>query len=162
MQNANQPKYLSPATLGITPGEFSGLVEFVKAAPKLKHVVRAKPYSSQEDKIGRKPNCFSMEDTFAEASCGTVCCVGGYVGWIIYGSIDGAVTYVLHSKEGDSTSRPYGYSPALVDLYYPNLEDTDDGEGGCRSWNSVNPAEAARVVEHFLTTGKIDWTRMAS
>jgi hypothetical protein len=78
--------------------------------------------------------------------CGTVACIGGW-------------TELLFAAP--AASGWYGHkAPSLLglsqedaqELFYPHaLEDSLE-------WNQITNAQAVRVIDHFLATGKVDWT----
>jgi len=112
---------LSATTLQIEPWERNGLIAFVEAVEQ---------YKLSDDKFDMAVCCTVSSD------CGTISCIGGYVG-LRFGMCPWeAEAYVLT-----------GYSEALEDLYYPDTQ----------SWNAVTAKQAAAVTRHFLTTGVIEW-----
>lgn len=80
---------------------------------------------------------FNMNQWRAENECGTICCIGGTAELI--GGVD---------------MRPRSHNGRLIGLFYPDID--------CLVWASITPAQAARALRSFLTTGDAKWQETVS
>lgn len=70
--------------------------------------------------------------------CGTVACIGGWA-------------MKLWNDEGDSPASILKLDPVTAkSLFHPRY----DG----RSWGSYTNADAVKVIDHYLETGRVDWS----
>jgi hypothetical protein len=122
------------------------------------------------DDTGGNPR-FSMEYVTEEFSCGTSCCIGGYmrlsmlrgkfppldeplilsakekddvVAWV---SLDDVLPPLLRGKTTKSRR-----SEALTDLFYPG-DNIDD-------WRKITPAQAVQAIDNFLFDGRPRWRQI--
>ena len=75
-----------------------------------------------------------FDATLAVSPDGNVACIGG---WLAVRTGRSAIDYMSG-----------GYSPALWDLFWPDLDD-----------RIPTSLQAARAIENFLTTGSPQWDR---
>jgi len=123
---------LPAAKLGIREWERRGLIAFVEWV------------EAQECYAPKRIINFHMQTAceieINDRFCGTVVCIGGFVGLMHDMSHAEIGHYVMH----ETASGPLG------ELYYlPRYYPVEYGD--------ITPAMAAEVTRHFLLTGIVDW-----
>jgi len=122
---------LSAQMLGIAEWERDGLIAFVEAT-------EAGTIVHWRCKIRPIVNwLFNMREACEDNECGTVCCIGGFVGLWSGMSPEKATRYVS------------GASAPLNGLYYPYLAH--------HQWSRITPKRASEVVRDYLINGVIRW-----
>lgn len=101
----------------------------LKMVPKVGTVVSAMKFLHKHSDA----HVFHIGNAMTKAHCGTVGCIGGYMGEMM-------------GKNGDVFVKDSGGE--LNDLFYPPQ---------WANWNRINNAVAVRVIDNFLTTGKANW-----
>jgi hypothetical protein len=159
---------LSAKKLGIQPFEREGLIRFVKKAKagRLKTGAEAKQSKAGSVRVfNLNIGAFKDYGGPIEYRCGTIACIGGWAAILMGMSVDKASHYVAYNSDGnvdfgefyDEKERQQRekwkrHSPVLYELYYPHSLPEDYG------WEHLHPLEAAEVVQHFLETGKINYS----
>ncbi|TYO65460.1 hypothetical protein FXV83_16120 [Bradyrhizobium hipponense] len=131
---------LSAPALRITAGEHRALLEIRDLFAK--GVFKHDPALEAD-----KPDGFNMDQAETETSCGTTCCIGGWV-WAAMSrdrttSSPTAGRYVTHDR-----------SFALRALYYPDQNEIQD-----MAYSDITPGAALCAIDSFLATGDPDWYR---
>lgn len=141
-------KYLSSRKLKIKPWERKALIELVDVLPTMAHIKESDLTEGEAEEA--KP-VFNLNYTARpEYSCGTVCCIGGWVKVMDFGiNLDNPALTEDQVDEADSYVK-YDRSKVLGDLYYPR-------KWNIAEWDHITPSEAAAVIEHFLETGIVDY-----
>lgn len=137
------PDTKTAADLGIAQEVYDALLSVATdlETGKLKHVDIAEARHA-----GTHGNAFNMVEWHYQSrpgtSCGTVCCIGGWV--------DLKLGYVPDQHHDDfcGGGTVDDESDPLEDLFCPH--DVED-------WNSITPSQAASAIRHYLQTGAIDW-----
>lgn len=81
---------------------------------------------------------FNMSSWAAHDECGTVCCIGGtaeIIGNVSFGGVYGPAYETVDAR--------------LHRLFYPEM--------GASRWSLITPAQAARALRSYLTTGDAKW-----
>ena len=127
--------FQSAADLGISEPQKEALMKtlVLLETGKLVHATEFNHDFGEEAFSGH----FNMAHWKDTASCGTVCCIGGTAELI--GGVDLSTTM--------------GADGSLQELFCPS--DVAD-------WKSVTPAQAARALRSYLTTGDAKWTEAVS
>lgn len=94
-----------------------------------------------EDKYKPQGKCFNMDVSFDDNSCGTVACIGGWVGLEMGKSPYSAHNYVMLIEEDHS----------LYDLYFPTK---------IKIWDEITPAIAAEAIYQFLDGKPVDYAAL--
>jgi hypothetical protein len=100
----------------------------------------------------------SSGDREIQGHCGTVGCIGGWMGIYLSRQYSVALKDYCALKNGYDLedfvvdqSRTYGYR----DLFFPHVLDDLD-----ISWSAVTPGMAVDAIDNFLNTGKPDWEKV--
>lgn len=84
---------------------------------------------------------FNMAEWNTVAECGTVACIGGTAELI--GNLE--VDQLMNKADNGNEE--------LSELFYPSIIGAE-----CRyTWRHIKPAQAARALRSYLTTGKANW-----
>lgn len=127
--------FKSHVDLGITEPQFDALRKtlVLLETGKLKHQPMPDRYAWRAEKFS---GLFNMGGWRREAHCGTIACIGGTA------EIIGDVTFNMN--------KPY----SLNNLFYPNMNN----EGVLFDYHAITPAQAARALRSYLTTGDAKWS----
>lgn len=111
---------LSTKALGLTEAELAALIEVRNdlATGRIK-----------------APN-FCMSSACYREGCGTVACIGGWMG--------------LKLGMDERKARDFVDNPRLEKLFYPY---------GIMSWGQITPSQAVRAIDNFLATGDPNWSQ---
>jgi hypothetical protein len=136
--------FLPARALSIRDAEYQALVEFRQML--VAGAVVHDPACDCEKPVGFNMNIIS--DT---TDCGTTCCIGGWMFRFMMsaGTCDFSprdTLYVNHDR-----------SRALVPLFFPFKEESEDGEEHDFPLDLIPPEFALNAVDNFLTTGRPNW-----
>jgi hypothetical protein len=135
--------YLTPGELGITPDEYAALL-WVRGELQgggMVHVSRDDIYGPEKSYPPEGASrMFNMLWWHSPLSCGTVCCIGGWMDSYL-GSPPGS--------GGRSGSRKY--SEVLHNLFYPPFDSQE------YRYDEITADMAARAITAFLCTGRVSW-----
>lgn len=92
---------------------------------------------------------FNMGQPLEAAHCGTVGCIGGYMGTMMYESPRRASRYVMDRDPEFGGKK----DAALADLFFPRI----DGGRTSVNYDEINTKLAVQAIDNFLTTGKPNW-----
>jgi len=93
----------------------------------------------------KKSHLFNMTQICKTAGCGSIACIGGTMAMIM--GLE--PTSYVRNAEGE-----------LKQLFYPHYR-TGKLEGiELYSWGRIKPAEAIKVIDRFLRTGKAEWQKV--
>lgn len=121
---------LTATDLGISQAEYEAL-QVVRDGLASGRFVHA------ELSDGENVEQFDMGITAESNDCGTVACIGGWVGLTMGMARSEADKYVWSAEHGP-----------LKPLYFPNH---------LRNWDSITPDVAARTITTFLDSGEVDF-----
>lgn len=99
------------------------------------------------------PHLFNMVDTFPD--CGTAGCIMGWTAEVLaVEKMDSDFTW-----RGDAAARVWGFNNSDNPLFFPSrAEKGKDLMSDGRSGFKATPAQAVRVLDHYLATGEVDWS----
>lgn len=72
-------------------------------------------------------------------TCGTACCIGGYMHLVGGGKLEAAQAQRLRDLPSGVIKSDHGFG----ELFYPNV--------GSRGWNELTPADAIEAIDNFLS-----------
>lgn len=90
---------------------------------------------------------FNMGCPARETQCGTVACIGGWMGAFMGKSPSEAYEFVDIHEEGK-----------FGELFYP-FSVTDDQRREKSNYEAITPKQAIKAIDNFLKTGKPNWQR---
>jgi hypothetical protein len=133
--------------LGITFVEWMALMSVramletgaIKMVPDVGSLFGAEHFLS----VNPSAHVFNMGMDMVQTHCGTVGCIGGYMGEIM--GRDGSAYTRMHED-----SRGGRYKTPLSPLFYPDSNTC---------WNELTAKQAVRAIDNFLTTGKPNWRK---
>ena len=97
-------------------------------------------------------HAFNMGQPLEAANCGTVGCIGGYMGSMMFVSPRRASEYVMaHDPDyGDYKKK------GLCDLFFPRIN-----RSRCLvNYDKIDTKMAVQAIDNFLTTGKPNWEKV--
>jgi len=132
--------FQSAADLGITEPQKDALIKTLKLMEtgKIDHFADDLDGDVMYRKDRKFSGLFNMVMWAGDHECGTVCCIGGTAELI------GNVTFGADFGQDLQNS-------ALEGLFCPR-------EVNWRDWRSITPAQAARALRSYLTTGDAKWS----
>ena len=92
---------------------------------------------------------FNMANCMSEANCGTVGCIGGYMGTVMFDKVEEADSFV---RAADPSW--FRRNARFTDLFYPPRGPSDV------AYETITAAQAVRAIDNFLTTGKPKWAEV--
>jgi len=157
--------YLSSKRLNILPWERRGLIDFIASAPFMRHLDRndVPPREGTDFIFNLGTPCTHYG--WRESTCGTIGCIGGFVGYHHFGTVQLARDYVFKVREtlsipighSDQPVDENGHSSALDRLYWPGTYALSRFE-----YDDWTPQAVAEAVKHFLRTGQTIYRNPAS
>jgi hypothetical protein len=111
----------------------------IKMVPEVGSMWRALKYLDEHDGA----HVFNMGNSMQKSHCGTVGCIGGYMGEMV--GMEGHEYVNRH----DSRDQPSRRSP-LTPLFFPPIN---------LSWQNITAEQAVHAIDTFLTTGKPEWPK---
>lgn len=93
------------------------------------------------DKASQAIPLYGWNGKFAEHTCGTVACIGGW-------------TNIIFRSENDSTAAAAEKLGLDADTAHALFFEYSKGGGSY----AIPPKRAAKVLRHLAKTGKVDWT----
>ena len=135
------PNYKTATELGISE-KLHGALILVKGMLERDEIVHATRDYDVDDyplpEAAPEVWKFNMSDwrtkvTFAGGPCGSVACIGGSCEWL------------LKERLSDADE------DRAMELFYPHEV------GSSSNWSEITPAQAARAIGNFLTTGEPKW-----
>lgn len=146
------PLFRTAAELGINPVEYAAMLRVLDGLEKDEFV-----HDDCNNPVTL--NGFNMGVPSRVSSCGTACCIGGWVSVFMQGGKKNrAGKYIFSEEKTDNyvESKALSFSErfntpqrkAVEDLFYPpNMV-----------WEDIEPAQAARALRNYLTTGQPNWS----
>lgn len=127
-------QFLSAKKLKISKAEHTALIEVMGRLERgeIKHLANPSEETPFRD-------CFNMGNEIIRSSCGTACCIGGWVALHMGMDDDDDVLDYVQKYMNEQTT--------LRSLYWDNCD--------CRT----TPQEGADAIRSFLTTGEPNWQR---
>lgn len=104
------------------------------------------------DRIAALPSyLFDMATTFPD--CGTAGCIMGWTAEVF--NLEARTA--IGEFRGDVAACLWGFTDSTNPLFFPTLADKGVMSDG-RSGFKATPAQAVRVLDHYLATGEVDWS----
>lgn len=130
--------FLAPADLGLSDAQFDALRKtlVLLETDRLQHV--SLDALNSKDIEGPFTGHFNMGVWNDVTECGTVCCIRGTAELV-----------------GDVSFRGMHMRGRLADLFFA-------AGRGSTCWNDITPAQAARALRSYLTTGEPNWQEALS
>lgn len=95
-------------------------------------------------------HAFNMGIAAAAAGCGTVACIGGYMGAMMFDRVAAAERYVYQNDPDNNIGEE-----KLGHLFYPLSGHRRD----C-AYEDITAAQAVQAIDNFLSTGKPNWEKV--
>lgn len=126
--------FLSPAELKLTDAQFDALRKtlVLLETGRMKHVP-VDQYGDRDNAPSGFSHHFNMRYYGAHEPCGTVCCIAGTA---VFMGADAGLLFVD--------------SQQLHELFQPPAMEVE-------KWRDITPAQAARALRSYLTTGEANW-----
>jgi hypothetical protein len=139
----------SPEELGITQQELDALlaVRSGLAAGLLEHT----SYKKLKAKSDPKSLAFNMDIAYTKHDCGTVGCIGGWMGVFMHTHKLEADKEIDYNNVRHYVNNKRSYN--LEELFFP-LETHD---GFTVDYDSISSAMALQAIDNFLANGEPDW-----
>lgn len=143
--------------LGITFAEYGALLG-VREMLKLRNLVHRPDVPTtlaahEAARYVRKgEHGFNMSVSCGGQSCGSIACIGGSMGQIMFADNETADVYVRTSRlNADDAS--HAHSAVLHDLFFPNSLSS-------AGWVKITPRHAVKAIDNFLKDGNPRWLKV--
>lgn len=138
-----QQNFMSPEALGLTASQHRALVLTLNALERGELTHTPKPMESAG--TGEYSGLFNMASWNISSECGTVCCIAGtaeLLGNLPVNSLERAIDDPRSSE--------------LFNLFY--AVDESSGAPIYLLLEAIKPAQAAKALRGYLTSGVADWS----
>lgn len=108
------------------------------------------PGSMREHFVIGLKRIFNMGCTAEATECGSVGCIGGWMGAMMGMTIDEAADFVADAQAGDDNYWNENKGNKFSDLFFPPAKI---------NYERITEKQAVRAINSFLKTGKPNWAK---